>query len=179
MTRSDGVATTWRVRLGRQDERALRMLVERRHPRLDGAMRRITRLGDPVFVVACAVALLWAPFESMRARGRVAAIALIVSHVLVQLLKRTVSRERPELPVGVGSLVRAPDRFSFPSGHAAAALSLAIAVAPLLDVVMGTTVLALGVAVGISRCYLGVHYPGDVLAGWALAITGALTATLL
>lgn len=30
-------------------------------------------------------------------------------------------------------------------------------------------VLALGLLVGVSRCYLGVHYPGDIVVGWALA----------
>ena len=42
---------------------------------------------------------------------------------------------------------------------------------------MGT--LALAALTGVSRCYLGVHYPGDVLAGWALAWLGFQTGLLL
>jgi undecaprenyl-diphosphatase len=69
----------------------------------------------------------------------------------------------------MSSLIHPPDRFSFPSGHAAAGLSLALPLALALPVVLGITVLSLGLAVGLTRCYLGVHYPGDVLAGWSLA----------
>jgi membrane-associated phospholipid phosphatase len=38
---------------------------------------------------------------------------------------------------------------------------------------------ALGLMVGVSRCYLGVHYPGDVAAGWLLAGVGVALGALL
>ena len=37
-------------------------------------------------------------------------------------------------------------------------------------------VLLVGLLVGISRCYLGVHYPGDVMVGWTLAALSVLAA---
>jgi undecaprenyl-diphosphatase len=92
------------------------------------------------------------------------------SHLAVQALKRTISRPRPQLPVGVISLAEPPDRFSFPSGHSAAALSVGLAVAALVPGAVAPLVLALALLVGVTRCYLGVHYPGDVLAGWFLAV---------
>ena len=39
-------------------------------------------------------------------------------------------------------------------------------------------VVGLGLAIGVSRCYLGVHYPGDVLGGWALGIGAVAVAVL-
>ena len=39
-------------------------------------------------------------------------------------------------------------------------------------IAVATLALGIGLAVGFSRCYLGVHYPGDVLAGWLLAVLG-------
>lgn len=36
----------------------------------------------------------------------------------------------------------------------------------------GSLLLPLAAVIGLSRCYLGVHYPGDVLAGWLLALIG-------
>jgi undecaprenyl-diphosphatase len=65
--------------------------------------------------------------------------------------------------------MKAPDRFSFPSGHSAAALSVFLPLALATPVPGSFLILALGIAVGFSRCYLGVHYPGDVLADWTLA----------
>jgi undecaprenyl-diphosphatase len=95
---------------------------------------------------------------------------------VVQLLKRTVSRARPRMPEGFAALVQPPDRFSFPSGHAASSLSVALALALVLPGAAAGPLLGLAAVVGMSRCYLGVHYPGDVLAGWTLALLGTAAA---
>ena len=163
-------------RLLAHDDRAFSYLIGRRHPRLDSIMRHMTRLGDPAVVIGISLVLLVMP--QARAAGLRAAIAVAVSHLLVQLLKRTISRPRPHLPVGVVSLIQAPDRFSFPSGHSAAALAVALAIATYLPGLPALAVIGLGLLVGVSRSYLGVHYPGDVLAGWLLAICGVLVAII-
>jgi undecaprenyl-diphosphatase len=167
------------VRLSQRDASILHALIGRRRPALNRAMRHITRLGDPIAVIGFSLAL-WATGSAVTGRaGFVALVAMSLSHVLVQFLKRTISRPRPRLPVGVASLIQAPDRFSFPSGHAAAALSVALAVAPLLGLPLGGLAIGFGLLVGVSRCYLGVHYPGDVLAGWVLAGIGFAVAVTL
>lgn len=98
-----------------------------------------------------------------------AAATLTLSHVTVQVIKRSVQRDRPEgTPV-----IPCPDRFSFPSGHSAAALSVALGLATLWPT-LALPLVALALAVGWSRVVLGVHYPGDVLAGQSLAILAFL-----
>ena len=79
-------------------------------------------------------------------------------------------------PEGFAALVQPPDRFSFPSGHAASSLSVALSVAAVLAPAASAALVALALVVGLSRCYLGVHYPGDVIAGWMLAVLGVLAA---
>jgi undecaprenyl-diphosphatase len=168
------------LRLHLHDERVLHALLLRRRPRLDRAMRALTHLGDAAVTVLLALFLALGLVPGTGADGGGAAFALVGSHLLVQLVKRTVSRPRPRLPVGIAALAHAPDRFSFPSGHAASSLSVALAVAAPLPAPAAAGVLATAAVVGISRCYLGVHYPGDVAAGWALAGLGtAAAATLL
>ncbi|MBR9988623.1 MAG: phosphatase PAP2 family protein [Gemmatimonadetes bacterium] len=152
----------------RGDEQALLYLVNRRHGRLDRAMGVVTHLGGATFTIAATAAMLAAPSPTWSAAGRRAAIALAASHLCVQLLKRSIARARPNLPVGILSLVKAPDRFSFPSGHSAAALSVALGVSLALPAA-APWLLVVAALVGISRSYLGVHYPGDVAVGWALA----------
>lgn len=166
------------ARLHEHDVRALGYLVRRRHRRLDGFMCRFTHVGDAPVVIGAALFLMALPFGQLRAAGIRAALALATSHLLVQVLKRTLSRPRPRLPVGVASLIQAPDRFSFPSGHAAAALSVTVAIATVAVMPIALLLLAIGLLVGVSRCYLGVHYPGDVLAGWLLGLVGVLLAVL-
>ncbi len=165
--------TAWLLRMSDRDEMLLHALVLRRRGWLDRVMRSVTRLGDPASAIAAAGVLL---LVGPRSAGARAAFALAASHLAAQAGKRSVNRPRPRMPVGVDSLIHAPDRFSFPSGHSAAALSVAIPLAGALPLPAAGAVLTLALLVGISRSYLGVHYPGDVLAGWVLAAAGAATA---
>jgi undecaprenyl-diphosphatase len=168
--------TAWIAHLGRHDERFLHALVRRRRPRLDLLMRGVTHLGDAAVCITVAALLAAGLVPALTDAGRRAAFALVASHLVVQLLKRSVSRPRPAMPTGIEALVQPPDRFSFPSGHAAATLSVALGLAAALPAAPAAAVVALALTVGLSRCYLGVHYPGDVAAGWSLALAGCAAA---
>lgn len=157
------------LRIGAYDERLLRALVLQRRPVLDLFMRAITRFADWPVAVLITLVLAGGFVPGLEQAGGVMAWTLALSHLAVQVLKRCFTRERPELGTGMQWLVTVPDRFSFPSGHATAAMSMALPLFLALPGLAGILVLVLGVLVGLSRCYLGVHYPGDVAAGWALA----------
>ncbi len=111
------------------DERLLRSLVLRRRPAADAAMRAVTKLGDVLVVAPLTFALALGVIADLQSAGAVAFWTGASSHLLVQLMKRRIRRRRPTLPVGLGFLIEPEDRFSFPSGHAAAGLSLALPLA--------------------------------------------------
>ncbi len=106
-----------------------------------------------------------------------AAAATGAASLVAHLLKQAFDRERP--PVAdpdLGSLVAIPGNPSFPSGHSATAFAAATAVA-ILCPRMRPYALAIAAAVALSRVYLRVHFPLDVLAGAAIgAGLGALCA---
>ncbi|MFD0328151.1 phosphatase PAP2 family protein [Streptacidiphilus monticola] len=89
--------------------------------------------------------------------------------------KYSVRRARPVLDwvPAVRRLGSQPTTTSFPSGHSASAAAFAVGVA-LESPLLGLAVAPLAVSVAFSRVYVGVHYPGDVLAGCALGAGAAL-----
>jgi undecaprenyl-diphosphatase len=114
-----------------------------------------------------------------RRLGSAALLALSLSHLVVRVLKRAVARPRPCDATGRPlALVDLPDPFSFPSGHAASAMAMAVTLAwgePSLTPVL----LAVAVLVCASRVTLRVHHVGDVIAGAAIGVAGAMVAVHL
>jgi undecaprenyl-diphosphatase len=102
-----------------------------------------------------------------------------IATLLSQALKRSLTRARPDTAIdGFTPLAANPDRFSFPSGHTAAAFAVAAAFAG-APFGLGPVALALALGIGASRVYLGAHYPLDVVAGGALGVIAGLAARLL
>ena len=109
--------------------------------------------------------------------GVTAAAAVLSTSFVVTPLKELFGRARPpEAEPGLGALVALPENASFPSGHSATAFAAATAVA-IMCPRLRPVVLVLAAAVALSRVYLRVHFPLDVLAGGLLgAMVGAVAA---
>jgi undecaprenyl-diphosphatase len=141
--------------------------------------------GTVVFITATAVAVL-----AVRRRFAEAILVFVVvagGQALGTLVKNLVVRQRP---LASQALIPPPNTYAFPSGHSLAAVLLYGVLAFLLlravrtrrariAVTVGAVVL-IGL-VGLSRVYLGVHWPSDVVASWILggAWLAACTTTYL
>jgi membrane-associated phospholipid phosphatase len=158
------------------DERILRLARTRAHgPRAERAVARFSRLGEhgAVWVV---LGLVEAALADSGARRRAwgEATALVAgAYVANTALKLIVRRRRPQL-ADLPPLTGTPTQLSFPSAHATTSFTaaglysrLGAPAAPLY---------ALAAALALSRLYLGVHYPSDVLGGAALGTAFASAA---
>ncbi len=134
----------------------------------------LTHLGDAWMVIVFALAPLLLAESSRHLAAAQAGWALLISHLIVQVIKRNIVRARPTVGGHENAFVSIPDRFSFPSGHSTAVMAVAFMHAASFPS-LGWSMLLLAVLVGVSRVRLGVHYPGDVVAGHLIAIaTGVL-----
>jgi undecaprenyl-diphosphatase len=125
-----------------------------------------------------AAGLPWFACCALHQASKLAILTVVISHLIVQLLKRTVVRGRPAGTDGFMGLVRAPDPFSFPSGHAAASMSVAVVYGAAFPIWAAPLLLG-ALMVGFSRVRLGVHYPSDVLVGQLIAAATASMLSLL
>jgi len=162
------------VRLGAHDRAwMLRCAMSPAAPRaLRFGWAAVTHLGGIGVSVTAAGLPLLACCELYRA-AELAVATLVISHLMVQLVKRTVGRGRPSKAGDLSAVIREPDRFSFPSGHATASLAVALPYAMVFPRWAGPLLL-LAVLVGFSRVRLGVHYPSDVLVGQLIALATAI-----
>lgn len=134
----------------------------------------ITHLGGAWFTIA-AVLAIWltapAPWNMV---GLQSGVALAISHIPVALAKKTYPRLRPYLTLPGTNTFRNPlTDHSFPSGHTTAIFSVTIPfilAAPGLAFILGP----IAFLVAISRIYLGLHYPSDVLAGAVIGTSVAV-----
>lgn len=159
------------------DMSVLLALQEVRNDWIDPLMQAYTSMGNfgAIWIALSAAMLCYKP---TRTAGMLALAAMVLGLLCTNMiLKPLVARPRPWVDVpGLFPLINEPDPNSFPSGHTCAAFAAALVFwRALPDTWSGTKTLALAMAVlmALSRLYVGVHYPTDVLAG---ALVGAACA---
>ena len=161
---------TIRKRLAAADQRLLRQVTAGDRQAVNRAMLGLGRAADHGALWIAVAAGLGSRRNKWTRRAALRGLAgmAIASASANLLAKRLVGRARPDLPRS-----QRPGSTSFPSGHAAAAAAFATGVALEMPALAGP-VGALAAAVGASRVISRVHYPSDVLAGFALGTAAGL-----
>lgn len=163
------------------DEPILRFAHELAREGFDRFFVLISKVGYLYGVVPFDIALVLVLALMRRFRETTfAAFAFGGSALLNIAVKHGFARERPSLWESIAPEVT----FSFPSGHAMGSATLGCVLIllawhtrwrwPVLAIALAFTI-----AVGLSRVYLGVHYPSDILAGWAAALVWAVVCYFL
>jgi undecaprenyl-diphosphatase len=142
-------------------------------PNLTRFMRGVTLLGSGWFLWPFGAIVVWRlVFANWRYEGARFAAIVLGANLLDEGLKLLFHRARPDAFFGVAR----PSTYSFPSGHSFVSFCFYLALASVIVRTSGTErgrsliwcAAALLIAlIGLSRIYLGVHYPTDVLGGYA------------
>jgi undecaprenyl-diphosphatase len=165
------------------DEGTLYWFENHHWPWLNAAMKGITVLGEGknLMVVVTAAVLSFLLVRRPHSAALVLVFALL-GWGFEKTVKAVVHRPRPDV---AWRLIGLPSDKSFPSGHALNAMTVYVLIAllasrrprrPRVRWIIIAAGLALGLLVGLSRPYLGVHYPTDVLGGWTAGLAFALLA---
>lgn len=147
---------------------------------LDSFFIAFTRLGDWLLYVILAAALTASLGTSCTPVLAAEALAITLSITVFMIIKNIAHRPRPyEKYPDLSFLLAPPDRFSFPSGHTMTSFAVCGALSGITPALF-PLLLTCGIFIGLSRVYLGCHYPTDVIAGALLgSLIGKLAAALV
>lgn len=147
-----------------------------KHALLDFLLAKITHLGGAVFTLSLTIGLTLFGHGIWQEAGMQSLTALIISHIPVAILKKRYPRLRPYLVLPQTNICKNPlTDHSFPSGHTTAIFSVVLPfvyISPLL----GAALFPLAILVGVSRIYLGLHYPTDCAVGASFGAVSAFSA---
>ena len=147
---------------------------------LDELMLLITHLGDMgIFWILLTIVLLLIP--ETRKSGVIVAVALCLDVIVCNgILKNVFARTRPfDVNEAVQLLIAAPKDFSFPSGHTGASFAAVAALYFAGEKKLWKASLVLAVLIAVSRMYLYVHYPTDILGGMLVGIAAGAAGAYL
>lgn len=146
---------------------------------LDKAMPIVSMFGDHGIFWMALTAILLIPKKTRR-MGFSMAIALALGFIFGNMIiKNAVARTRPyEYRPEIELLVKKLSDYSFPSGHTLASFEASVCIF-IRNKKWGVPALVLAVLIALSRLYLYVHFPSDVLAGALLGTVFAIVATLI
>lgn len=173
------VIAAWVGGPGSSAEQALmQLLAEIRTdwPRLTQAAGLLTRLGGaPVTLAVGGVAALFLLLKRAPGASLLLAGTVLGERLLVDGLKDWIGRPRPPLDSILAQSL------AFPSGHSANSMTAFLATAliaspPAYRTAVAWAALVLAIMVGLTRVWLGVHWPSDVVGGWALGLFAVATA---
>ncbi len=134
-------------------------------------VRTLSHTGDGYLYAVIGLCLLYLEPHNGKLFFCSAVTAYLLNVTTYLLVKNTIKRDRPQqkIPNFVAS-IKPSDQFSFPSGHTAAAFVFTVLVLHFYPV-FAISVLLWALLIGLSRVLLGVHFPGDIIAG---SIMGSL-----
>jgi len=146
-----------------------------------GAARQITKLGESHYYLIPAAILAFVCWRTRPVTARRAALlfmAVAGTGIAAIILKLLIGRMRPDLLLDHGLTGFAPFRLdsdfhSMPSGHSATILSVAVVAAAIWPR-QAAAFVALGLAIALTRVFVGAHYLSDVIAGALLGGVGTL-----
>jgi len=133
----------------------------------------ITHLGDNGFIWIL-LSLFFLLMKKYRKAGISMALSLVLSFIVVNItVKNLVMRERPFVTDPTLDNLVYEGSFSFPSGHASASFAAAVSLF-IWHKKEGAAALVLAVMIAVSRMYVCVHYPTDVITGALFGTAAAL-----